>query len=47
MNPWNPPKKFHTYAEYEDDFRDAMAEAGLPLEKQPEPATETGNGAGA
>lgn len=36
VNPWNPPKKFHTYAEYEDDFRDAMAEAGLPLDKQPE-----------
>ncbi len=35
-NPWNPPKKFHTYAEYEDDFRDLMAEAGLPLEKEPE-----------
>lgn len=40
VNPWNGPKKFRTYAEYEDDFRDAMAEAGLPLEKQPEPATE-------
>ena len=26
-----------TYAEYEDLYRDAMAEAGLPLEKQPEP----------
>ena len=38
VNPWNPPKKYRTYAEYEDDFRDAMAEAGLPLEKQPEPA---------
>ncbi len=38
INPWNPPKKFHTYAEYEDDFRDLMAEAGLPLEKQPEEA---------
>lgn len=35
-NPWNGPKKYRTYAEYEDDFRDAMAEAGLPLEKQPE-----------
>lgn len=40
VNPWNPPKKYHTYAEYEDDFRDAMAEAGLPLEKQPEPKAE-------
>ena len=40
VNPWNGPKKYRTYAEYEDEFRDAMAEAGLPLEKQPEPATE-------
>ncbi len=40
INPWNPPKKYRTYAEYEDDFREAMAEAGLPLEKQPEEATE-------
>lgn len=33
INPWNPPKKYHTYAEYEDDFREAMDEAGLPLDK--------------
>lgn len=37
-NPWNPPKKFHTYAAYEDDFRDLMDEAGLPLEITPEEA---------
>ncbi len=41
INPWNPPKKFHTYAEYEDDFREAMAEAGLPLEKEPEPKSSS------
>ena len=40
VNPWNPPKSYHTYAEYEDDFRDAMVEAGIPVEKQPEPKTE-------
>lgn len=40
VNPWNPPKKFRTYEEYENEFRDAMAEAGLPLEKQPEKAPE-------
>ncbi|MDL2210619.1 sulfate reduction electron transfer complex DsrMKJOP subunit DsrM [Desulfovibrio sp. OttesenSCG-928-O18] len=40
VNPWNGPKKHRTYEEYEDEFRDAMAEAGLPLEKEPEPATE-------
>ncbi len=33
VNPWNPPKKYRTYAEYEDDFREAMDEAGLPLDK--------------
>lgn len=38
VNPWNPPKKYHTYAEYEDDFRDLMDEAGLPLEITPEQA---------
>ena len=37
INPWNPPKKYTTYEEYEDHFRAAMAEAGLPLEKQPNP----------
>lgn len=37
-NPWNPPKKYLTYAEYEDDFRDLMDEAGLPLEITPEEA---------
>ena len=37
VNPWNnPDAPYRTYAEYEDDFRDLMAEAGLPLEKQPE-----------
>ena len=38
INPWNGPKVYRTYAEYEDEFRDAMAEAGLPLEKEPEAA---------
>ncbi len=33
INPWNPPKKYRTYAEYEDEFREPMAEAGLPLDK--------------
>ena len=34
VNPWNLPEKYRTYAEYEDDFRAVMTEAGLPLEKQ-------------
>ncbi len=33
VNPWNHPVKVHTYEEYEDDFRDKMIEAGLPVEK--------------
>ena len=34
VNPWNYPVKVHTYAEYEDDFRDKMKKAGLPVEKE-------------
>ena len=33
-NPWNPDIKFRTYAEYEDEFREKMKKAGLPVEKQ-------------
>lgn len=33
VNPWNYDVKTHTYEEYEDEFRDVMREAGLPLEK--------------
>jgi [DsrC]-trisulfide reductase subunit M len=34
INPWNYPVKVHTYAEYEDHFREKMIEAGLPVEKE-------------
>ncbi|MBI5116466.1 sulfate reduction electron transfer complex DsrMKJOP subunit DsrM [Candidatus Poribacteria bacterium] len=34
INPWNYPVKVHTYEEYEDDFREKMKAAGLPLEKE-------------
>lgn len=34
LNPWNAPVKVHTYEEYEDDFRDKMKAAGLPVEKE-------------
>ena len=40
VNPWNYPVKTHTYEEYEDEFRDKMIEAGLPVEKMPEIAEE-------
>lgn len=33
-NPWNPDIKFRTYAQYEDDFREKMKKADLPVEKQ-------------
>ena len=35
INPWNYPVPVHTYAEYEDEFRDKMVEAGLPVDKMP------------
>lgn len=34
INPWNYPVKVHTYEEYEDEFRDKMKAAGLPVEKE-------------
>jgi nitrate reductase gamma subunit len=34
VNPWNRPLPVHTYAEYEDEFRERMVEAGLPVEKE-------------
>ena len=34
VNPWDYPVKVHTYEEYEDEFRDKMKAAGLPLEKE-------------
>ena len=40
INPWNPPKQYFTYKEYEDTYREAMAEAGLPLDKPLDKAAE-------
>ncbi len=34
INPWNYPVHVHTYEEYEDDFREKMKKAGLPVEKE-------------
>ncbi len=34
VNPWDYPVVLHTYEEWEDEFREAMKEAGLPLEKE-------------
>jgi len=33
VNPWDYPVKVHTYEEWEEEFRDKMKAAGLPLEK--------------
>ena len=34
INPWNYPVPVHTYEEYEEEFREKMIEAGLPVEKE-------------
>lgn len=34
INPWNAPVKVHSYEEYEEEFRDKMKVAGLPVEKE-------------
>lgn len=34
VNPWNRPLPLHTYEEYEDEFRQRMVDAGIPVEKE-------------
>jgi nitrate reductase gamma subunit len=35
INPWNDPEiKPHSYAAYEDEFREFMVEAGIPVDKE-------------
>ena len=34
INPWNYPVSVHTYPEYEDEFREKMKAAGIPVEKE-------------
>lgn len=34
VNPWNYPVKVHTYQEYEEEFREFLKEAGIPVEKE-------------
>jgi nitrate reductase gamma subunit len=34
VNPWDYDVKVHTYAAYEDEFREKMKEAGIPVEKE-------------
>lgn len=40
VNPWDYPVKVHTYEEYEDEFREKMVEAGIPVEKPLEKPVE-------
>ncbi len=32
VNPWNYPVKFHSYMDQENEYREAMVEAGIPVE---------------
>ena len=41
INPWNQPVEVHTYEEYEDEFREKMVEAGLPVVKPLEQTEES------
>ena len=34
VNPWDYPVKVHTYEEYEEEFREKMKAAGIPVEKE-------------
>ena len=34
VNPWNYPVKTHTYAEWEEEFRDKLVAAGIPIEAE-------------
>ncbi|WP_139652684.1 sulfate reduction electron transfer complex DsrMKJOP subunit DsrM [Raoultibacter phocaeensis] len=34
VNPWNPEVEVHTYAEYEEEFKDKMVKVGLPLDAE-------------
>ena len=34
INPWNPEVEVHTYEQYEDEFREKMKKAGIPVVKE-------------
>ncbi len=40
VNPWNPEIKPHSYAAYEDEFREDMVEQGIPVEKELPPKAD-------
>ncbi|MGA2989916.1 MAG: sulfate reduction electron transfer complex DsrMKJOP subunit DsrM [Candidatus Korobacteraceae bacterium] len=41
INPWNYPVKTHSYLEWEEEFRDKIKAAGLPLEVEAEHGGKT------
>lgn len=41
INPWNYQVKTHTYVEWEEEFHDKLAAAGIPLEEQHAGAADT------
>ncbi len=34
VNPWNVPANVHPYEKYEDEFREKMIDAGIPVDKE-------------
>ncbi|KUO69746.1 MAG: menaquinol oxidoreductase [Desulfosporosinus sp. BRH_c37] len=34
VNPWPQEVKYHTYVQYEDEYREKMKKAGIPVEKE-------------
>jgi len=40
INPWNPDIKPHSYAGYEDEFREFMVDSGIPVEKELPPKAD-------
>ena len=34
VNPWNPQVEVHTYAQWEDEFRDKLVAAGYTLDSE-------------
>jgi hypothetical protein len=36
VNPWNYPVAVHTYEEWEEEFKDKLITAGIPLDHEAE-----------
>jgi hypothetical protein len=34
VNPWNPEVEVHTYAQWEEEFRDKIEACGIPLDSR-------------